>query len=170
MATDTRVRHYWIEEVSLVGVLFAFFCGILAFSIGLPRDAALFPIVIGSAGVLFCGFIAFEEKVWRGVPTGDDAPGPKADDAAAQADWPRLMLAMFSAPVFGVLLWLFGFFVASLAAMFVMPPMMGYANKRLMLIIGAATVVVLAVLFPLLVGVDLPHGLVGDWLIDTFQQ
>jgi hypothetical protein len=69
-----------------------------------------------------------------------------------------------------VVFFLFGFFVASLAAMFVLPPLMGYTNRRMTIIVGLATVVVLAVFFPYLVGVNLPHGLVGDWLIDRFQS
>ena len=35
-----------------------------------------------------------------------------------------------------------------------------------MLLVGVATVAFLAVFFPYLAGVSLPHGLVGDWLID----
>jgi hypothetical protein len=36
--------------------------------------------------------------------------------------------------------------------------------------VGLATVAVLALFFPHLVGVNLPDGLVGDWLIDRFQS
>ena len=71
--------------------------------------------------------------------------------------------------MFGLVFWLFGFFVASLAAMLLMPALMGYANRRLILIVGLATVAFLAVFFPYLVGVSLPHGVVGDWLIDALR-
>ncbi len=50
-----------------------------------------------------------------------------------------------------------------------MPPLMGYTNRRLTLIVGLVTVAVLAVFFPTLVGVSLPHGVVGDVLIDALR-
>ena len=39
----------------------------------------------------------------------------------------------------------------------------------MMLLVGVATVAFLAVFFPYLVGVNLPHGVVGDWLIDQLR-
>mgnify|MGYP003483295539 CR=1 FL=1 len=66
--------------------------------------------------------------------------------------------------------WLFGFFVASLVAMFLMPPLMGYSNRRTMLVVGLATVGFLGVFVPYLVGVNLPRGVVGDWLIDKLRS
>jgi hypothetical protein len=91
------------------------------------------------------------------------------DDPAANATWTRYVTALLSAPMFGVVFWLFGFFVASLAAMFVMPPLMNYSNRRMMFLVGLATVAFLAVFFPYLVGVSLPHGVVGDWLLDRLR-
>ncbi|MGA7487142.1 MAG: hypothetical protein WBW74_09440, partial [Xanthobacteraceae bacterium] len=73
---------------------------------------------------------------------------------------------LLSAPAFGLLFWLFGFVVASLAAMLVMPPLMGYANRRRLAAIAVITVAVLALIGPYLLDVDLPHGVVGEWLID----
>jgi hypothetical protein len=66
--------------------------------------------------------------------------------------------------------WLFGFFIASFAAMLLMPSLMGYADRKRMLLVGVATVAFLAVFFPYLAGVSLPHGVVGDWLIDTLRS
>ena len=74
--------------------------------------------------------------------------------------------ALLSAPVFGLAFWLFGFVVASLAAMLLMPALMGYSNRRQLVIVAVVTVALLALVFPYLLNVDLPHGLVGDWLID----
>ena len=47
-----------------------------------------------------------------------------------------------------------------------MPALMGYSNRRQLVIVAVVTVVLLALVFPYLLNVDLPHGLVGDWLID----
>jgi hypothetical protein len=165
MSTDARVRNFWLEEFALIAVLLVLFAGIIVFSIRLPFDAKLFPMVVGSAGILLCLTIFIEELRRR----ASGASVVKSDDPAVGATWPRFAVALLSAPAFGLVFWLFGFFVASLAAMMVMPPLMGYSNRRMTLIVGLATVAFLAVFFPYLVGVNLPHGLVGDWLLDTLH-
>jgi uncharacterized membrane protein len=88
------------------------------------------------------------------------------DDPAAKADWPRYATALFAAPAFGLMFWLVGFVVASLAAMLLVPVLMGYANRRQLVVTALLTVAILALIGPYLLNVDLPHGLVGDWLID----
>jgi hypothetical protein len=50
-----------------------------------------------------------------------------------------------------------------------MPILMGYRNLRKLVIVAVVTVVILALICPYLLSVDLPHGLVGDWLIDTLN-
>ena len=168
MTTNSTVRNYWREEFTLIAVLLILFGGVIVFSIRLPFDARLFPMVIGTAGMLLCLPILVEQL--RRRATTVPAKVMRDDDPAVSATWPRFATALLSAPVFGLVFWLFGFFVASLAAMFVMPPLMGYSNRRMMLIVGFATVGFLAVFFPYLVGVNLPHGVVGDWLIDSVRS
>jgi uncharacterized membrane protein len=168
MTTETRITSYWREEFVLAGVLLMFFVGILALSDGLPFDARLFPMVIGTAGVLFSAAIIVREIRTRRSGAAPPAAGP--DDPAAGATWPRFLTALLSAPAFGLAFWLFGFVAASLAAMLAMPLMMGYPHRRLMVVIAVVTVAVLALAFPHLVGVDLPNGVVGDWLIETFRD
>jgi hypothetical protein len=121
-------------------------------------------MVIGTTGILLTLLIAVQE-----LRPAAHAGALSADDAAANASWPRFATALLSAPVFGVVCWLFGFFVASLAAMLAMPRLMGYSDWRRLLIVGVVTVAFLALFFPYLVGVNLPHGVVGDWLIDTLR-
>jgi hypothetical protein len=166
MPTDSRVTNYWREECGLVVVLLIVFGCVVGFAISLPFDAKLFPVIIGVAGIVLCSVIGWQELRRRRAETSVVAK----DDPAANATWPRYATALLSAPVFGVVFWLFGFFIASLAAMFVMPPLMGYSDRRTMILVGVATVAVLAVFFPYLVGVSLPHGLVGDWLIDQLRS
>jgi hypothetical protein len=43
---------------------------------------------------------------------------------------------------------------------------MGYANRRRLVVTAVITVAVLAVIAPYLLNVELPQGVVGDWLID----
>ena len=136
MSTDTRVRNYWREEFALIALLLIVFGGVIVFSIRLPFDAKLFPMVIGTAGLLLCLAILVDALRKRAITAPADVVPD--DDPAARATWPRFATALLSAPVFGFVFWLFGFFVASLAAMFVMPPLMGYSNCRTMLDRGAS--------------------------------
>ena len=50
MSTDSR--GYWREEFSLIALLLLFFIAIVALSYHIPFDARLFPLLIGSAGIL----------------------------------------------------------------------------------------------------------------------
>ena len=168
MRSDSTVKSYWREEFVLVAMLLVVFGGVVAFSIRLPFDARLFPLVIGFAGLLLSLVILVQELRRRTRTAPADVVS--ADDPAVVASWPRLATALLAAPAFGLVFWLFGFFVASFVAMFAMPPLMGYANRRMMLLVGLGTVAVLAVFFPYLVGVNLPHGVVGDWLIDQLRS
>jgi hypothetical protein len=165
MSTDARITNYSREEYSLIAILLIFFAGIIAFAWKLPFDARLFPTVIGTTGILLTLMIAYQELR---RPRGH-VDTVAADDPASNASWLRYATALLSAPVFGVVFWLFGFFVASLAAMLVMPTLMGYSDRRRLLIVGVVTVAFLALFFPYLVGVSLPRGVVGDWLIDTLR-
>jgi len=161
MSTDSR--GYWREELSLIAVLLLFFVGIVALSYHLPFDARLFPIVIGSAGILLTLGIAIEQVRRRGAR---DASTVDDDDPAAKADWPRYATALLAAPAFGLMFWLVGFILAALAAMLLIPVLMGYANRRQLVVTALVTVAILALIGPYLLNVDLPHGIVGDWLID----
>jgi tripartite tricarboxylate transporter TctB family protein len=161
MSTDSR--GYWREELALIALLLLFFTGIVALSYHLPFDARLFPMVIGCAGILLTLGIAVEQVRRRGAR---DASTVDEDDPAAKADWPRYATALSAAPVFGLMFWLFGFIIASLAAMLLIPVLMGYANRRQLVVTALLTVAILALIGPYLLNVDLPHGLVGDWLID----
>jgi hypothetical protein len=168
MTTDSRVRNYWREEFALIALLLVIFGGVIVLSIRLPFDARLFPLVIGAAGTLLCLVILIEQLRRRAIA----APADVVDDydPAASASWTRFATALLSPAAFGLAFWLFGFYVASLAAMFVMPPLMGYSNRRTILVVALATVGFLAVFFPYVVGVNLPHGVVGDWLIDSLRS
>ena len=143
MSTDSR--GYWREEFSLIAMLLLFFVGIVALSYHLPFDARLFPIVIGSAGILLTLGIAIEQMRRRGAR---DASTVDEDDPAAKADWPRYATALLAAPAFGLLFWLFGFIIASLAAMLLIPVLMGYANRRQLVVTALLTVAILALIGP----------------------
>src|SRR5260221_6115731 len=116
MSTDSR--GYWREEFALMAILLVFFIGIAALSYHLPFDARLFPLVIGSAGILLTLGIAIEQVRRRGAR---DAATMDDDDPAAKADWPRYATALFAAPAFVLTFWLVWSVRASLAAMLLLP-------------------------------------------------
>jgi FtsH-binding integral membrane protein len=163
MSIDARVRAYWREEFSLIALLLLFFIAIVAFGYSLPFDARLFPVIIGCAGIVLTLAVALDQMRRH---RADDVEAVDANDPAASAGWPRYATALLSAPAFGLLFWLFGFIIASLAAMLLLPTLMGYANRRRLLVTAVITVAVLAVIAPYLLNVELPQGVVGDWLID----
>lgn len=162
MSLDTNARAYWREEFSLIALLLLFFIAIVAFAYTLPFDARLFPLIIGCAGIALTLAVALAQMRRRRA----GAAVVDADDPATRADWPRYATALLSAPAFGLLFWLFGFIIASFAAMLLIPTLMGYANRRRLLVTAVITVAVLAVVAPYLLNVELPQGVVGDWLID----
>jgi len=157
------VRAYWHEEFSLIALLLLFFIAIVAFGYSLPFDARLFPLIIGSAGIVLTLAVALDQVRRR---AGNAEVVVDGNDPAARAGWPRYATALLSAPAFGLLFWLFGFIIASFAAMLLIPTLMGYANRRRLLVTAVITVAVLAVVAPYLLNVELPQGVVGDWLID----
>jgi hypothetical protein len=163
MLIDARVRAYWREEFTLVALLLLFFIAIVEFAWTLPFDARLFPLIIGGAGIVLTLTVALAQVRRRRAGA---AAVVDEDDPAGKADWPRYATALLSAPAFGLLFWLFGFIVASLAAMVLIPLLMGYANRRRLVVTAVITVAVLAVIAPYLLNVELPQGVVGDWLID----
>jgi hypothetical protein len=161
MSTDSR--GYWREEFSLIALLLLFFIAIVALSYHIPFDARLFPLLIGSAGILLTLGISVEQVRRRGARDGST---PHNEEHVVSVDWPRYATALLSAPIFGLLFWLFGFIIASFVAMLLIPTLMGYANRRRLLVTAVITVAVLAVIAPYLLNVELPQGVVGDWLID----
>lgn len=162
MSLDTNARAYWREEFSLIALLLLFFIAIVAFACTLPFDARLFPLIIGCAGIALTLAVALAQMRRRRA----GAAVVDADDPATRADWPRYATALLSAPAFGLLFWLFGFIIASFAAMMLIPLLMGYGNWRRLVVTAAITVAVLAIIGPYLLNVELPQGVVGDWLID----
>ena len=163
MSIDARVRAYWREEFSLIALLLLFFIAIVAFGYSLPFDARLFPLIIGCAGIVLTLAVALDQVRRR---AGNAEVVVDGNDPAARAGWPRYANALLSAPAFGLLFWLFGFIIASFVAMLLIPTLMGYANRRRLLVTAVITVAVLAVIAQYLLNVELPQGVVGDWLID----
>lgn len=158
------LRRYWREEFALAAVVAAFFAAVVLLAQAFPHDARLFPTIVGTVGfALSCIVlgIALRARTRGGPP-------PDATEAEAAERPQRLPLAILSPVLFGLALWIFGFYVASFLAALIMPPLMGFPHRRLVLPFAAITVVATAILFPLVLDIALPRGLVGDWLVDRF--
>ena len=166
MSTDARVRAYWREEHALIVVLLVFFVGIVVFSFQSPFDARLFPLVIGGAGIILTIIVAVEPLRRH---RGDAASALEEGDPAGKAGWRRFATALLSAPAFAIAFWLLGFVVASLAAMLLMPALMGYRNLPRLAAVAVVTVAILAFAAPHLLQVSLPNGFLVEWLIDRLR-
>src|SRR5262245_64808676 len=106
MTSDARTREYRREEFALIAILLVFFVAIVAFAVSLPFDARLFPLIIGSAGILLSLGVAVEALRRRRAGDASVAEASAAEDhAAAHAGWPRYLTALFAAPVFGLIFW-----------------------------------------------------------------
>jgi hypothetical protein len=162
---EARARAYRREELSLIALLLLFFVAIVGLSFQSPFDARLFPLVIGGAGIILMLVIAGAQLRRR----RDPAPAPVDGDGTAKAGWPRFATALLSAPIFGIAFWLFGFVAAALAAMLVMPALMGYRDHKRLAAIAVITVAVLGFAAPRLLNVSPPPGLLVEWLSDHLR-
>ena len=119
-------------------------------------------VPLSSAPPEFCSLVVAVEQIHRQRAGAADAVDER--DPATRVGWPRLR-PLLSAPVFRLAFWLFGLW-SRRSPPLLMPALMGYRDRRQLVIVAVVTVALLALVFPYLLNVDLPHGLVGDWLID----
>lgn len=162
---DLLTRRFWRDEIALAAGLFAVFAAVVGLAFGFARDARLFPSIIGTAGLILTAIVLVAAIRGRaaGMPPPDSQPG----EAVRIPE--RLLVAILAAPLFGLVFWIFGFYVASLLTALLLPPLMGYRNRRVVILFAVLTTAGTALLFPVLLDVDLPHGFVGDWLLDMLH-
>lgn len=153
-------------EVALALALAALFGVVIGTALGYPRDARLFPIIIGTGGLVLSLALALAVMIRGGAPLADTAAKP--DEARDAHGSGRIVLAVLASPVFGLLLWLVGFWIATAIAVFAVPWMMGYRNKAMLALLALGTIAVLALTFPYLLKVGLPIGVFGEWFLATF--
>jgi len=141
----------------MAAALLAVFAVMVGEATRYPRDSRMFPILIGSIGLLVA--ILLLVRLLRGTvrhAAGEDPEGGEAFHAAP------LWAALLAAPVFGIVLVLFGFWVATALCAFFGPAVMGYRSlwRRVALTLG--TLAAFAVLFPVVLDVSLPRGEIVD--------
>lgn len=154
----------WLWPKSVLDlVLLAVFAGVYIGSQSYPPDARLFPTIVSALGaVLIVVVMATERISQRGGGTRSDV-APVARD-----QYPRLTLALLSAPVYCLLVWLTGFYVSTLATLVIFPILMGY--RRILVVIPVALGVLVAIwlVFSVAMEMELPLGLLGKWYLSTF--
>lgn len=152
-----------------VGLLFtAFFVAIGLGAMRFSPDAALFPEIIAVAGTVF-GVINLVHAVagWQAPPApASEAPGPV--EAPASVSSRALVLALVGPVVYGIVLHLLGFWVASLLVLIGMPWLLSFGRPRVVLALAVATVCSVYVVFVTVFAMHVPAGLfydtVGTWL------
>lgn len=158
---DSLTRRFWQDEIVLAVLLLVVFAGVVGLATGFSPEAQVFPSIIGTAGIVLSAGVVIAALRDRKAGT---APPESATGEATTSG--RLWLALLSAPAFGLVFWIFGFYVASFLTALAMPFLMGYRNRRVVPVFAVVTVAATALLFPYVLDVSLPHGVVGDWLID----
>lgn len=143
-------------DVVMTAVLLAVFAVMVGEASRYPRDSRLFPMLIGSIGLLVAGLLLF--RMLRGQVPASGEPDEGAPGAAS------LPAALLAAPLFGLGVWLVGFWIASALVTFFGPAMMGYRSLWRRALLAACTVGLLAVLFPVVLNLPLPQGLAIEYL------
>src|SRR5262245_44749978 len=128
-----------------------------------PPDARLFPTIVASLGLLLCAIflaacLASPAYVRRAA----------ADMEEALGDVRGFWISCVTPPIYCVGIYLLGFHVASFIAMLVMPWLLGYRDRWRLVAVAAAVVIVLHLVFVVAVEVELPNGLLGDFLLRRF--
>jgi hypothetical protein len=110
-----------------------------------PREPALFPQIVGVAGVLLSVSIVVRALI---------STPPQAD----RLEMRRVALAVAVPIIYGIALWLVGYWVASAAVLVAFPVLLGYRRVAVLLAVCAGVVVFFGVALSYL-EVSLPKGL-----------
>jgi small-conductance mechanosensitive channel len=144
-------------ELMMAAALLAVFAVMVGEATRYPRDSRMFPILIGGVGLLVAALLLV--RLLRG--TVRHAPGEDPEEGEAFHAAP-LWAALIAAPAFGIVMVLFGFWVATALCAFFGPAVMGYRSlwRRAALTLG--TLAAFAILFPVVLDVSLPRGEIVD--------
>ncbi|MGH7264694.1 MAG: tripartite tricarboxylate transporter TctB family protein [Candidatus Rokuibacteriota bacterium] len=141
-------------DVAVAVGLGAVFLVVVGLGVRYPRDARLFPLIIGSVGLGLAGLTLVSLLVDRGQgPTRGEPPAG------------RSRVALGAAPAYAVFLWLAGFWIASLLAIPIFAALLGYRRLRYLIPVTLATVGATGLFFSAVMEIRLPRGLLVAWLL-----
>jgi hypothetical protein len=144
-------------------ILFAMFIGIVVMARAYPSDAALFPTVSGMIGAALCAVL-----IVRSVLSAPYAAGHLADQEHTERDAYAFWVALISPPVYCLILYVAGFHIATFLAMILVPHLLGYQGWLRLTLISAGFLAVMHIVFITAVEIDLPIGLLGDFIMRRF--
>jgi hypothetical protein len=158
------VRHVLIQPFCIVTeLLCALFVGVVAISRTYTADAALFPTIVGIVGILLCSIFLVTAIL------KPDFVAANVLDMEESSTNPRgFWVAFVSSPLYCLAIDLVGFDVATFVAIVLMPSLLGYRRYLRLILIALAAVAVLHLVFVSAVQIDLPNGLIGDFLLRRF--
>jgi hypothetical protein len=122
-----------------------------------PRDSRLFPVMVGIAGLALAALLLL--RMAQGAvakPSGEDVE--EADFVPAAPLW----AAVLAAPLFGLVMWVVGFWAATVICTFFGPAVMGYRRLRVRIGLTIGTLAVMVVLFPVMLNLPMPRGEIMD--------
>ncbi|MEO5740368.1 MAG: tripartite tricarboxylate transporter TctB family protein [Vicinamibacterales bacterium] len=150
MKTGAKSR----ADAALAFGLGAFFLFQLIASLRYPADAALFPRIVGTVGLIFA--VAVGVAALRGRTVSHF----RTDVLERRIAW----LAIAAPIVYGIALWLLGYWIASIGTLIAFPLLIGFDRPLLVTITAVLTAAVFAVLLSYM-QVRLPLGIVLNKLL-----
>jgi hypothetical protein len=173
---ENRFLNSYVGILTLIG---AFFLVVLLGSIDLRIQAAFFPRIIGTAGLILTGILFLQYFSGRG---SDPAPIPYevppegevaiADDREEQIDdrrpYAKFLIPLIAAPVYAVLLIIFGFYIAAGTVIAVLPWLLGYRHLLFLIVLSISTVLALHICFSVLLNIPIPAGYIGEWFLRNY--
>jgi putative tricarboxylic transport membrane protein len=148
------------SDAALAGALLVLFAGMLAEGARYPYDSRLLPTIVGVVGMAAAALLLLRMAV------GAVRRAEKEEEGGGIGATP-VWVAMLVPPVFGLVMWLFGFAVAAALAAFFVPGLMGERRLLRRLVLALGTVAALHLLFPVILNVPLPRGEIMDRIFEV---
>lgn len=156
----------WLMQEFLALLLLVVFAVMVGLGLAYPADARLFPLIIGTLGLVLSGSVLVRAVIGHMASFVDTAQ--EVDQPTSRAQRLREWAAIGCAPAYGFLVWSAGFYVASVSALIAMPYLLGYRRIWPLIVLATVTVGVVRIVFPNLMGIRLPPGLLGEWVLENF--
>jgi hypothetical protein len=137
-------RHSALGERIFVGVIGLVFAIQFCLAMSYPADPRLFPLIVAAIGV----GLAVATQIRRREKKATQTPEPIAPR--------RLALALIVPPLYGIVLWALGFWVATILAIPALSLLLGYRRYFLILLVTAGMTLAVGLLFPL-VNITVPQ-------------
>jgi len=145
----SKAARAW-ADVAMASALGAYFAYQLAAASRYPPEPALFPRIVGVAGVLLA--VAVVVRALAQTAASD------------RLEFRRAALAVAAPVGFGLALWLLGYWVASLAALIAFPLLLGFRRMGALVATSVGVTLFFGVVLAYL-QVRLPRGLLFDRLL-----